>query len=216
MAPLPHTSSRVLVALVSVVVALGATLLTGTASSVPADPRSWPGTVVSRLRADVAERGPAARAWAVVAAWSLAVTVLHVGGLAVDAYTRVPWWDFVTHLMGGAGVAAVLWLGLRDRQPARRIPWWIVGVVVAVGAGFELYEFVFKRFWWDWSLRLYVVDTAVDLVVNAMGAAGFVLARAAARGALTGRHPGTGAGAGAGASRDHEAYAEGRLDGRDS
>jgi hypothetical protein len=51
-----------------------------------------------------------------------------------------------------------------------------VSAVAAVGAGFEVYEFVFKDFWYRWSFRFYLVDTAVDIVVNTAGAAVLVLA----------------------------------------
>lgn len=42
--------------------------------------------------------------------------------------------------------------------------------LLAIGAGFEAYEYLFKSFWWEWTLRQYAVDTAVDLVLDTAGA----------------------------------------------
>ena len=58
---------------------------------------------------------------------------------------------------------------------------WLVPAVLAIGAGFEVYEFVFKAFWHHWSLGFYVADTVIDLVVNTSGAVAFAAATAAYR-----------------------------------
>jgi hypothetical protein len=181
MAPLPHASPRLLVGLGSLVVAVAATWATRTTPNAPRDIGSWPRALLVRLRTDLRRGGSPARRWVLVAVWSLAVTVLHFGGLALGVYSRLFWWDLLTHATGGAGVAAVLFLGLRDRAPARTTPWWLVAAVFAVGAWFEVYEFVFKSFWYGWSLRYYALDTAVDIVVNATGAVAVVLVVAASR-----------------------------------
>lgn len=179
MAPLPHTSPSLLVGLGSLIVAVAATWATRAAPNAPRDIGSWPWALFGRLRTDLRRGGSSTRRWLLVAVWSLAVTVLHFGGLALGIYSRLFWWDLLTHATGGAGVAAILFLGLRDRTPARETPWWLVAAVFAVGAWFEVYEFVFKRFWYEWSLRYYAVDTAVDVVVNASGAVAVVLVVAA-------------------------------------
>ncbi len=189
MGSIPHTSPQLLVGVGSVVVTLAAALATRATPGSPSDVGSWPRAIVTRLRADLRRRGPAARAWAAVALWSALVTGLHFGGLAWGIYSRLFWWDLLTHATGGAGVAAVLFLGLRDRTPARTTPWWLVTGVAAVGAGFEVYEFLFKGFWYGWSLRFYAVDTAIDIVVNAAGAAGVVVVIVASRRLRTERRP---------------------------
>ncbi|WP_380680186.1 hypothetical protein [Salinigranum sp. GCM10025319] len=181
MTSLPHASPRLLVGLGSLVVAVAATWATRAAPNAPNGIDSWPRALLVRLRTDLRRGGSPARRWVLVAVWSLAVTVLHFGGLALGIYSRLFWWDLLTHATGGAGVAAVLLLGLRDRMPARATPWWLVAAVAAVGAWFEVYEFVFKRFWYGWSLRYYAVDTAVDVVVNATGAVAVVLVVVASR-----------------------------------
>ena len=180
MVSLPHLSSRLLVGIGSLVVTVGALHLTRAVSGAPPEIRSWPRQLLGQARADF-EQGRNTRPWLVVLGWGALVTLLHFGGLAFGVYSRLFWWDLLTHATGGAGVAAVLFLGLRDRAPARTTPWWLVAAVFAVGAWFEVYEFVFKSFWYGWSLRYYALDTAVDIVVNATGAVAVVLVVAASR-----------------------------------
>ena len=167
----PHLSSRLLVGLGSLVVTLGALRLTHAAPGAPLDLRSWPRRLLEQVRADL-EQGRRTRQWLVVLGWGELVTLLHFGGLGFGIYSRLFWWDILTHAMGGAGVAGVLFLGLGENETE---PWWLVGAVAAVGAGFEVYEFLFKSFWYRWSLQFYAVDTAMDMVVNTLGAVGFVV-----------------------------------------
>jgi hypothetical protein len=166
----------VLVGLGSLIVAAVAAWTTRYVPNAPTDVRSWPRTVLGRLRTDLADGGRPARVWILVVAWGALVSVFHFGGLALGIYSRFFWWDVLTHAMGGAGVGGVLLHGLRDRTPAGTTPWWLVSTVAAVGAGFEVYEFVFKDFWYRWSFRFYAVDTAIDVVVNTVGATVLVLA----------------------------------------
>ncbi|MEZ3117335.1 hypothetical protein RYH80_15570 [Halobaculum sp. MBLA0147] len=42
--------------------------------------------------------------------------------------------------------------------------------VDAVGAWFEVSEFLFETFWYDWTLQFYFVDTVTDRCVDALGA----------------------------------------------
>jgi hypothetical protein len=76
--------------------------------------------------------------------------------------------------MGGLGVAGIL--GMTFRASTLRSPVWLVSGVLAIGAGFEVYEFVFKTFWYRWSLWFYVTDTAIDLLVNTIGAVAVAVA----------------------------------------
>jgi hypothetical protein len=173
---LPHASPRLLAGVGSLAIAVVAAWTIEHAPNAPAGRRSWPRSVIERLRTDLERGGRPARVWLLVVAWGALVTGLHFGGLALGIYTRFFWWDVLTHAMGGAGVGGVLLHGLRDRTPPGTAPWWLVSAVAAVGAGFEVYEFVFKDFWYRWSFRFYLVDTAVDIVVNTAGAAVLVLA----------------------------------------
>jgi VanZ family protein len=114
-----------------------------------------------------------------IAAWSVLVSVLHFGGVYYNVYTQLPWWDLLTHAMGGVGVGALL--AMTFRAPTLRSPAWIPLGVLAIGAGFEVYEFVFKTFWYRWSLSFYVNDTVIDLVINTVGAVAVAVAVAVYR-----------------------------------
>ncbi len=170
MATPPHLSPKLVVGVASLLLALGAAAATTRSPGYPATHplRSWPSILVGRLRRELPHGDWTSLAWVSIAAWSGLVSALHFGGIYYNVYTRLPWWDLLTHAMGGAGVAAVL--AATFRRPTLRSPAWIPLGVLAIGAGFEVYEFVFKTFWYRWSLSFYVVDTAVDLAVNTVGA----------------------------------------------
>lgn len=152
-----------------------------------------------QLRRDLGARRTALP-WVAVGLWSVLVSALHFGGLEYGVYVAVPWWDLLTHAMGGTGVAAILYLGFCRPVRAIDAPWWILPALLAIGAGFEVYEYLFKSFWWGWTLRYYAVDTAIDLVLDVAGAALVVLGHVglrfltapagADRGAETGRERG--------------------------
>ena len=107
--------------------------------------------------------------WFWLLTWGVFVAVLHFGGIEWRLYPRYWWWDIMTHLLSGAGVAGILLVGLRNvtsRPPS------LFGVLVAllsIGAGFEVYEYVFKSFWHSWTVSLYGQDTLIDLVMGCLG-----------------------------------------------
>lgn len=181
MSSLPHTSTRLVVGVGSLLLTAAATYLTVTAPGFPGGVRSWPRTLLGRLRRDLPRTDRVTAAWVGVACWSGLVTALHFGGLHYRVYTTLPWWDLLTHAMGGLGVAAVLAMTHRRSVAGGGSTLWLVPAVLAIGAGFEVYEFVFKTFWHGWTLRFYVADTAVDLVVNTSGAAVVAAGLAASR-----------------------------------
>jgi hypothetical protein len=122
-------------------------------------------------------RGPTWRAvWFVVVALSVTVSLLHFGGLAFRLYTRYWWWDVLTHGLSGFGVASIAYL-LRPAAftTTRRLFVFLPAVVLVVGAGFELYEFVFKTFYYRWTTDHYLADTTLDLIVDTGGAVVFAL-----------------------------------------
>jgi hypothetical protein len=45
--------------------------------------------------------------------------------------------------------------------------------VVSIGAGFEVYEYLFRGFYEVWSVEYYLQDTIKDMVVNTVGALAF-------------------------------------------
>ncbi|MFC5278450.1 hypothetical protein ACFPM1_06725 [Halorubrum rubrum] len=99
----------------------------------------------------------------------MTVTTLHFAGLTLEIYSAISWWDLLTHSMSGFGIAALAVLTHRDRVARYGSVWWVVPTIVAIGAGFEVYEFAFKAFWHEWTLQKYVVDTVVDLGMNTLG-----------------------------------------------
>jgi hypothetical protein len=181
MATPPHLSPKLVVGVGSLLLTLAATAATMRSPGYPATHalRSWPSALVGRLRRELPRGDRTSLVWAAIAVWSLLVSVLHFGGVSYNIYTQLPWWDLLTHAMGGVGVGAVL--AMTFRAPTLRSPAWIPLGVLAIGAGFEVYEFVFKTFWYRWSLSFYVTDTAIDLVVNTIGAVVIAVAVAAYR-----------------------------------
>ena len=181
MAAPPHLSPKLVVGVGSLLLAVGATAATMRSPGYPDHRalRSWPSALLERLRRELPGGDRTSLAWVAIAAWSGLVSALHFGGIRYAVYTRLPWWDLLTHAMGGAGVAAVL--AMTFRASTLRSPAWIPAGVLAIGAGFEVYEFAFKTFWYRWSLSFYVTDTAIDLVVNSGGAVAIAAAVVAYR-----------------------------------
>lgn len=122
-----------------------------------------------QLRTDLTPPRTRARLWLILAIWTVFVTALHFGGLATGQYTRFFWYDMMTHVMGGAGVGVGLALGLRNVVPPATTAWWILPAVLSVGAAFEVYEFIFRSFWYAWSLTFYAQDTLLDILMNTIG-----------------------------------------------
>jgi hypothetical protein len=167
---LQHSSPRLVVGVGSLLLAALAVVVAAATPGFPGDVRSWPRTLLARLRTDLPRGDRVTAAWVGLALWSVLVSALHFGGLRYGVYTAVPWWDLLTHAMGGLGVAALLALTHRRTPAAARSPLWLIPSVFAIGAGFEVYEFVFKDFWYGWSVGFYIEDTLIDLAVNTSGA----------------------------------------------
>jgi hypothetical protein len=113
--------------------------------------------------------------WAFVGVLAMFVSVLHFGGLAYRVYITFWWWDLLTHSLSGFGVAGVLFIVFPRAFDGSRAPLVVAGIIFAIGAGFELYEFLFKDFWYGWSTAYYAEDTLTDLVVDVLGGLGFLV-----------------------------------------
>lgn len=170
MSALPHSSPRLVVGVGSLLLAVLAVGVAAATPGFPGDVLSWPRTLLARLRADLPRGDRVTAAWVGMALWAVLVSAFHFGGLRYGVYTAVPWWDLLTHAMGGLGVAVLLALTHRRTAAVTRSPLWLIPSVFAIGAGFEVYEFVFKDFWYGWSAAFYVEDTVIDLAVNTSGA----------------------------------------------
>ena len=125
---------------------------------------------------DVRYRRNRRGAWAATIVWGAGVSVLHFAGLAYDIYTELWWWDLLTHSTSGFGVAALLYLAWTDGFRSRLGLFVLLPVcVLCIGTWFEVYERVFKDFWWGWSLSYYLEDTTIDLVLDTGGALAFAV-----------------------------------------
>jgi hypothetical protein len=164
----PHLSPKVVVLLISLALTVGATWVTLKLPETPEDPLGWFGTFLRRMVGGLWNGGRKRYYWAGILAYSVVVSVMHFGGLHYDVYIAIEHWDYLTHVISGAGVAMLLYLTFHLEGPDRRLRW-IVPAVLAVGGGFEIYEFVFKNFWYGWTLRYYVLDTFIDLANNTFG-----------------------------------------------
>jgi len=164
----PLWSPKLLVGLLAVGVTLTASWATLRLPETPPAVHRWPTVFLDRLVGGVAEGGPRRYYWAGMALYSVFVSVLHFGGLQLAVYQAIEQWDTITHLLSGAGVAALLYLIFHLEAPERRLRW-ILPAVLAIGAGFEIYEFLLKDFWHGWSLEYYVRDTVLDLANNLLG-----------------------------------------------
>lgn len=166
----PHLSLRLAVGLAAALLAVTGTYVAVSCPGFPDPLRLWVPRFRRRLVTDLRATDGATVAWVAVAVVSVTVTSLHFGGLHFGVYDALPWWDLLTHWLGGAGVAGTVYLSHRTHPVAGTSVAWVVATVVAVGAWFEVYEFLFKTFWYDWTFQFYLVDTITDLGVDTLGA----------------------------------------------
>lgn len=171
----PHTSIHALVFLIAALVTLVATLVAMRMPGYPGGLLGWPKTFGRRVYAGFRSSNRETAYWTAIGVFAVVVTVLHFGGIRYDVYTTLHWWDLLTHALSGLGVAALLYLTFHRPTPDRRPLGWLVPAVLAFGAGFEVYEFVVKDFWYTWTFQFYLVDTLVDLVAGVAGAVAFVV-----------------------------------------
>ncbi|AOW79565.1 hypothetical protein HTSR_0365 [Halodesulfurarchaeum formicicum] len=169
----PQVPLHAIVLVLSVVIAAIATRWTLTARGAPEAPHRWPQVFLNRLLGGLQAGGRERYYWVGLLVYGAVVSGLHFGGLHFAVYDAIAQWDLFTHALSGAGVAAILSLTFRQ-QESRQPQWWILPAVLAIGTGFEIYEFVFKGFWHTWSWQFYLSDTVLDLVVNVLGAGVFV------------------------------------------
>ena len=164
----PLWSPKLLVFLFAVGVTLIASWVTLRLPETPPAVHRWPTVLVDRLIEGLAGGGRERYYWGGMAVYSAFVSVLHFGGLQLAVYQSIENWDTLTHLLGGAGVAALLYLTFHLQTPERRLRW-ILPAVLAIGAGFEIYEYLLKDFWHGWTLEYYLRDTVLDLANNLLG-----------------------------------------------
>ena len=95
--------------------------------------------------------------------------MLHFGGDKFYWYAQFGWWDLLTHFMSGIGVAGILLVGLRNVLSPQASLSWVFVALLSIGAGFEVYEYLFRSFWHSWTPLYYAQDTAEDLLMACTG-----------------------------------------------
>lgn len=171
MAPSPQLSGRLAVFVLSFAVTIVASKWAMIAPGYPGDLHRWPVQFLERGIGGLRRGGRTAAFWAGIGIYSAAITALHFWGISSGTYTTLQWYDSFTHAASGAGVAVLLYLTFHRPTSGDRPTLWIVPAVLAFGAGFEVYEFVFKDFWYEWPLQYYLVDTVADLFFGVVGGA---------------------------------------------
>lgn len=88
---------------------------------------------------------------------------LHMYGMALHWYLYFPFFDLITHFLGGAGIAlSVLYVVKNPKH--------IITIAVIAGIAWEVFEVYFDIMGWPVSSRAYKIDTAVDIVMDTLGA----------------------------------------------
>jgi len=129
-----------------------------------------PRRLCSQLISDLRTRSVWSIYWVVLFLWGSFVTFLHFGGYEFQWYARFGWWDLMTHFVSGIGVAGILLVGLRNVVSPQVSLSWMFVALLSVGAGFEVYEYIFRAFWHSWTPAYYIQDTAEDLFMACSGA----------------------------------------------
>ena len=124
----------------------------------------------TQLISDLKTRNVWSIYWVVLFLWGSSVTFLHFGGYEFQWYARFGWWDLMTHFVSGVGVAGILLVGLRNVVSPQVSLSWMFVALLSIGAGFEVYEYLFRTFWHSWTPAYYARDTAEDLLMACSGA----------------------------------------------
>lgn len=101
------------------------------------------------------------------------LAVLHFSALTFFLYWRFPWFDLLTHFLGGAVIGCgALWLihmyeahkGISLSNNAQLV--FVIACALGIGGAWEIFELTFKLFDPD----NYAFDTSIDLVMDTLGA----------------------------------------------
>ena len=88
---------------------------------------------------------------------------LHIRGMSGHWYLYFPFFDLITHFLGGVGIALSAFYVLKS-------PKHIILITVIAGVAWELFEVYFDIMGWPVSTRAYKIDTAVDIAMDTFGA----------------------------------------------
>lgn len=98
---------------------------------------------------------------------ALVLSILHNVGFAYSLYWRFPWFDIVTHLLGGIWAGFfVLWVSmLRKKTPALAL---CIAGAFAIGVAWELFEALFGVTQYPAD----TLDTLKDIAMDTLGGLG--------------------------------------------
>ncbi|MEK7463847.1 MAG: hypothetical protein AAB610_01860 [Patescibacteria group bacterium] len=88
---------------------------------------------------------------------------LHTYGMAQHWYLYYPFFDLITHFLGGVGIALSVFYVFKN-------PKHIIAVAIVAGIVWEIFEVYFDIMGWPISSKAYKIDTAVDLFMDTLGA----------------------------------------------
>lgn len=93
----------------------------------------------------------------------LLLLALHTQGMSEHWYMYFPFFDLITHFLGGVGIALSAFYVLKS-------PKHIILITIVAGIAWEIFEVYFDIMGWPISTRAYKIDTAIDIVMDTLGA----------------------------------------------
>ena len=102
-----------------------------------------------------------------------AVALFHYCGIHFNLYIMFPWYDIGMHILGGAGIALLMyWLGASFFPNAfnKKTLWCIVLITFLIGIGWEMWEAYYDIAGNPVGSLAYWLDTIKDLLDDLLGA----------------------------------------------
>jgi len=96
-------------------------------------------------------------------ALSLLLLVLHVKAIDGYLYLKIPFYDLITHFLGGVCIALFALYAFKKIK-------YIVPITIVVGLGWEVFEVYFGISGWPIDTLNYWIDTTKDMFVDTLGA----------------------------------------------
>ncbi len=94
---------------------------------------------------------------------SLLLLVLHVKAIDGYLYLKIPFYDLITHFLGGVCIALFALYAFKK-------PKYIVPITIVVGLGWEVFEVYYGISGWPLHTLNYWVDSVKDMFVDTLGA----------------------------------------------
>ena len=89
--------------------------------------------------------------------------ILHVYGMSGHWYLYFPYFDLITHFLGGVGIALSALYVMKN-------PKHIILISIIAGIVWEIFEVYYDITGWPISSINYQIDTAIDIVMDTLGA----------------------------------------------